>query len=115
MVLMPLSPKKLCIADLLGLKAKGALVRSKSYANGCPIHILFSFGNKNGRSRYIHSLRSENGQELTAPSEIRQRAVRFYNELNGSEYEEDEEMSVSFYAGLSKLQEKSKAVLEALV
>lgn len=38
--------------------------------------------------------------------------MRFYNELYGSEYEEDEELSAGFYAGLSKFQEKSKAVLE---
>jgi len=46
-------------------------------------------------------------------SEIRQWAVRFYRNLYlllyGSKYEEDEEMSTSFYVGLPKLQE---AVLE---
>lgn len=45
-------------------------------------------------------------------SEIREWAVRFYNELYESEYVEYEELSVSFYAGLPKLQEESRAVLE---
>lgn len=95
--------------------AKGALVRSR-YQNltqmDAPSKFFFNLERKNGQSRYIHSLRSENGQELTVLSEIRQRAVKFYKDLYGSEYKHDEEMSSSLYQGLPKLQKKSKEALE---
>lgn len=110
-----LKSKRMVLANLLGVKAKGALVRSR-YQNltqmDAPSKFFFNLERKNGQSRYIHSLRSENGQELTVLSEIRQRAVKFYKDLYGSEYKHDEEMSSSFYQGLPKLPKKSKEALE---
>lgn len=97
------------------MKAKGAFVRSR-YQNlaqmDAPSKFFLNLERKNGQSRYSHSLHSENGQELTAPSEIRRQTVRFYNELYESEYKEDEDVSACSYAGLPKLLEESKAVLE---
>lgn len=73
---------------------------------------FFGLERKNGQSCYVHCLRSENGEERTQLSEIRQRAVRFYNELYRSEYREDEVMSAGFYTGLPQILKKLVAELE---
>ncbi len=103
------------LADLLGIKAQGALVRSR-YQNltqmDAPSKFFFSLEKKHGQSRYIHSLRSENGQELTKVSDIRKRAVQFYDKLYRSEYRKDEVLSAGFYEGLPNVLEDSKAELE---
>ncbi len=102
------------LADLLGIKAQGALVRSR-YQNltqmDAPSKFFFSLEKKNGQSRSIHSLRSENGQELTKTSDIRKRAVQFYDKLY-IEYRKDEVLSAGFYEGLPNVLEDSKAELE---
>lgn len=77
-----------------------------------PSKFFFSLEKNNGQSRYIHSLRSENGQELTKTSDIRKRAVQFYDKLYRSEYRKDEVLSAGFYEGLPNVLEDSKAELE---
>lgn len=107
--------KKSCLADLLGIKAQGALVRSR-FQNlaqmDAPSKFFFSLERKSGQSRYIHSLRSENGLELTEPPAIRRRAVQFYAGLYSSEYNDDKEQFVSFFEGLSQISKRSKVGLE---
>jgi len=49
---------------------------------------------------------------LTKTSEIRQRAVQFYDKLYSSEYRKDEGLSGCFYEGLPNVSEDSKAELE---
>ncbi|KAI4899184.1 hypothetical protein NFI96_019398, partial [Prochilodus magdalenae] len=95
--------KTSALGDLLGIRAQGALVRSrfqKLTQMDAPSRFFFSLERKNGQSRFIHSLCSEDGRELTEPTEIRKRAVRFYAELYGSEFRDDEDLAVGFYAGL---------------
>lgn len=103
------------LADLLGIKAQGALVRSR-FQNltqmDAPSKFFFSLEKKNGQSRYIHSLRSENGQELSKTSDIRKCAVQFYDKLYRSEYRKDDVLSAGFYEGLPNVLEDSKAELE---
>lgn len=77
-----------------------------------PSKFFFSLEKKNGQSRNIHCLRSENGQELTQTPDIRKRAVQFYGQLYSSEYREDKELSAGFYEGLPNVLEDSKAELE---
>ncbi|KAL6476275.1 hypothetical protein MHYP_G00147740 [Metynnis hypsauchen] len=76
-----------------------------------PSKFFFNLERKNGQSWFIHSLRSEDGQELTEP-DIRKRAVRFYSELYRSEYKENGELASGFYAGLPKVSEQLNAEIE---
>ena len=62
--------------------------------------------------RSIHSLHSEDGQELTEPTEIRKRAVCFYAALYRSEYKDHKELAAGFFAGLPRVTERSTAELE---
>ncbi|KAL7890943.1 hypothetical protein AOLI_G00004190 [Acnodon oligacanthus] len=77
-----------------------------------PSTLFFNLERKNGQSRFIHSLRSEEGQELTEPVDIRKWAVRFYSELYRSQYKENGELDSSFYAGLPKVSEQLNAEQE---
>lgn len=77
-----LTSKKTLLANLLDIKAQGALVRSR-FQNitqmDAPSKIFFSMEKKkNSQSRIIHSLVSDTGQELTKTSEIREVAAQFY-------------------------------------
>lgn len=107
--------KKTVLADLLGSKAQGALVRSRFQSAAMmdsPSKFFFSLERKNGQSRFIHALRSTTGQLLTETSEIRQRAVGFYSELYHSDYTEDEESFDSFCSGLPRVSEEANKELE---
>lgn len=59
-----------------------------------PYRLFFSLDRENGQFRFIHSLRSENGQELKHLAYIRRRVVHFYAEPYASEYTVVEEISV---------------------
>ncbi|KAJ4923422.1 hypothetical protein JOQ06_021421, partial [Pogonophryne albipinna] len=83
-----LKSKKAILADLLGSRAQGALVRSRFQSASMmdsPTKYFFSLEKKNGQGRLIHALRSAGGQQLTGNSQIRQRAVDFYCDLFTSE------------------------------
>ena len=100
--------KRSALADLLGSRAQGALVRSRFQSAALmdsPSKFFFGLEKKNGQSRQIHGLHSKTGRLLMEPSAVRQRAVEFYSELFTSEYEEDEESFESFCDGLSQLPE----------
>ncbi len=56
-----LANKKTQLADLLGIKAQGALVRSRFLSVSqmdAPSRFFFNLEKKNGQSRAIHALRS---------------------------------------------------------
>lgn len=100
---------------LLGVKAQGALVRSRFQSveqmDG-PTKFFLGLEKKNGQSRYIHSLYSINGTEITEPNEIRKRAVSFYSELYKSESPVVDESANSFYAGLPKVLDEVNSELQ---
>lgn len=80
--------KKTQLADLLGGKTQGALVRSRFQSldqMDAPSKFFFNLEKKNGQSRAIHALRSESGGLLTDPADIRKRAVTFYENLYRNE------------------------------
>lgn len=107
--------KRSLLENMLGIKAQGALIRSRHQnvtEMDAPTKFFFSLEKKNGQCRYIHSLRSESGQELIEAVDIRRRAVRFYNELFKSEYKENVQLSAGFLEGLPSVAEDSKAHLE---
>ncbi|TWW77696.1 Transposon TX1 uncharacterized 149 kDa protein ORF 2 [Takifugu flavidus] len=83
-----LKSKSSALAELLGVAAQGALVRSRFQHTAqmdAPSHFFFGLERKNGQRRMIHSLRANNGQVLEDPIEIRQRAVTYYRDLYRTE------------------------------
>ncbi|KAI3367041.1 hypothetical protein L3Q82_009671 [Scortum barcoo] len=77
-----LKTKKMALANLLDTKVQGALVRSRVQnitEMDAPSSFFFGMEKKHGQRKYIHSLLSDTGQELTEPGEIRGRAVGFYS------------------------------------
>lgn len=94
-----LKTKRKALDDLLGVKAQGALVRSRFQSvkemDG-PTRFFFSLEKKNGQSRYIRSLYSTTGIDITEPNEIRKRVVLFYSKLYKSESLEVDESASSF-------------------
>ncbi len=76
--------KKTQLSDLLGVKAQGALVRSRFLSVNemdVPSRFFFNLERKNYQNRVIHALRSERGTLLTDPKDICKRAVTFYESL----------------------------------
>lgn len=111
-----LSSKRSLLADLLGTRAQGALVRSRFQSISqmdAPSKFFFGLEKKNGQSRYIHTLRAGDGTELTEPNEIRRRAVQFYSELYRSEYVENDELFDCFCDGLPKISSVDHLELKA--
>ena len=110
-----LKSKKALLADLLGTRAQGALVRSRFQSTALmdsPSKLFFSLEQKNGQSRQIHVLRSVDGQTLTHNATIRSRAVDFYVRLYSSEYQEDEAAFDSFCQGLPTVSAEDNRELE---
>ncbi|KAJ4920723.1 hypothetical protein JOQ06_022553, partial [Pogonophryne albipinna] len=110
-----LKSKKAILADLLGSRAQGALVRSRFQSASMmdsPTKYFFSLEKKNGQGRLIHALRSAGGQQLTGNSQIRQRAVDFYCDLFTSEYNEDDGGFNLFCRGLPTVSEETNKELD---
>lgn len=83
-----LAKKKNALTELLGISAKGALVRSRFRGveqMDVPSKYFFSLEKKNGQKRFIHALKSQSGALLTDDVEIRKRATQFYQDLYRSE------------------------------
>ncbi|KAL7872663.1 hypothetical protein AOLI_G00117340 [Acnodon oligacanthus] len=73
-----LKSKKGALGNLLGFRTQGALVRPRYRSLtqlDAPSTFFFNLERKNGQSRFIHSLCSEEGQEPTEPVDIRKRAL----------------------------------------
>lgn len=107
--------KKEMLADLLGIKAQGALIRSRFQSISqmdAPSKFFFNLERKNGQSRIIHSLRSDTGKELTEPSEISKYAVGFYSDLYKCELSQREDNDFTFLNDLPKIDEESNRMLE---
>ena len=110
-----LKSKKAVLADLLGARAQGALVRSRFQSAALmdsPSKYFFSLEQKNGQSRQMHSLQAEDGQTLTHTAAIRSRAVGFYVQLYSSEYQEDDAAFNAFCQDLPTVSEETNRELE---
>ncbi len=110
-----LKSKRAALADLLGKRAQGALVRSRFQSAtlmDSPSKYFFGLEKKNGQSRQFHALHSETGQLLTSSSALRQRAAEFYSQLYASEYEDDDMLFDSYCSDLSKLPEDVNVEVE---
>ncbi|KAK3552229.1 hypothetical protein QTP86_006020 [Hemibagrus guttatus] len=110
-----LKVKKALMADPLGTKAQGALIRSRfKEANemNAPSKYFFGLEKKNGQSRLIHTLHTGNGQYITHTDEIRRYATDFYQDLYRSEHRHSKELLDIFYQGLPKVSSEDNAALE---
>ncbi|KAG1925667.1 hypothetical protein F2P79_025374 [Pimephales promelas] len=104
-----LSNKRTQLADLLGIKTQGALVRSRFQSvdqMDAPSRFFFNLEKKNGQSRVIHALRSESGGLLTNPADIRKRAVGFYENLYKNEIGVEYRSDSDFFNDLPQVSEE---------
>ncbi|KAK3570173.1 hypothetical protein QTP86_014994, partial [Hemibagrus guttatus] len=67
---------------------------------------------KNGQKRLIHAVRTESGDLLSEPTEIRKQTVSFYLKLYSSEWSGAQEVEDSFLVGLPKLSERAVRELD---
>ncbi|KAI3357185.1 hypothetical protein L3Q82_015640, partial [Scortum barcoo] len=107
-----LKTEKMALANLLDTKVQGELVWScvqNVTEMDAPSSFFFEMEKKHGQSKYIHSLLSDTGQELTEPGQIRGRAMSFYSSLFKSDYEENEELFEEICSGLPQSMQGRKA------
>ncbi|XP_053533103.1 transposon TX1 uncharacterized 149 kDa protein isoform X1 [Ictalurus punctatus] len=103
-----LKSKKAIMNDLLGITAQGALVRSRFKSMNemdAPSTFFFGLEQKNGQKRFIHAVRTESGDLLSDPAEIRKQTVSFYSKLYSSEQSGAQTVEESFLKDLPKLSE----------
>ncbi len=104
-----LKAKRRELNNLLGIRAQGALIRSRfqsAVEMDGPTKFFFGLEKKNGQSRLIHSLYSLDGTEIVEPKVI------FYSELYRSENTEADELANCFYVGLPKVSDESNSLLK---
>ncbi|KAK3542324.1 hypothetical protein QTP86_022474, partial [Hemibagrus guttatus] len=105
-----LKSKKAKMNDLLDVTAQGALVRSRFTSvteMDAPFpKFFFSLEQKNGQKGFIHAVRTESGDLLSEPTEIRKQTVSFYSKLYSSERSGAQIVEESFLKDLPKLSEQ---------
>lgn len=109
-----LKSKKAAIANLLGITAQGALVRShfmNASMMDAPFKFFFSLESNNGQRKVIHCLRSEDGSSFTEAAEIRRYATRFYSNLFKTQWVEDPELDAAFLSDLPQVGESLDSFL----
>lgn len=111
-----LTLKKRTLADFLGSKVQGALVRSRFQSveqMDVSSKFFFNLEKKNGQRRFIHALRGESGAVLSDVSDRRKRAVQFYKDLYRSELNSGRVINNAFLDGLPQVSAESLSVLDA--
>ncbi|KAI3364562.1 hypothetical protein L3Q82_011348, partial [Scortum barcoo] len=109
-------PLTAALANLLGVTAHGALVRSRFLdisQMDAPSQFFFGLEKKNGQKKVIHSLRSSGGSSISGSSEIRSFAASFYADLYMTEFTDSPEVSQHFYADLPQVDPEDNIKLEA--
>ncbi|KAK3513057.1 hypothetical protein QTP70_000946 [Hemibagrus guttatus] len=107
--------KKAKMNDMLDVTAQGALVRSRFTSvteMDAPSKFFFSLEQKNGQKRFIHAVRTESGDLLLEPTEIRKQTVCFYSKLYSSERSGAQIEEESFLKDLPKLSEQAARELD---
>ncbi|KAK3566548.1 hypothetical protein QTP86_034840, partial [Hemibagrus guttatus] len=110
-----LKSKKAKMNDLLDVTEQGALVRSRFTSvteMDASSKFFFSLEQKNGQKRFIHAVRTESGDLLSEPTEIRKQTVRFYSKLYSSERSGAQIVEESFLKDLPKLSEQAARELD---
>ncbi len=112
------SKKKAQLADLLGYRVQGALVRSRFQSidqMDVPSKYFFSMEKKNGQKRFIYALRSEDGTLLSDSTNIHRRAVLFYQNLYRSELDSGRCVESVFFDNLPKVSEEASIDLSGVL
>ncbi|KAI4898221.1 hypothetical protein NFI96_022806, partial [Prochilodus magdalenae] len=110
-----LKRKAAILADLLGARVQGALVRSRFQSASemdVPSKFFFGLKQKNGQKRFMHAVRTESGDLLSEPAQIRKRTVSFFSKLYNSEQSGAPELEESFLHRLPKLTRQSAEMLD---
>ena len=111
-----LNSKQSAIANLLGVSAQGALVRSR-FMNisqmDAPSQFFFGLEQRNGQRKTIHCLRTGGGSEVSDSSEIRKCATGFYRDLFKSEWSGNLHVHSSFLNGLPQVSRSDNTELAA--
>ncbi|KAL7824703.1 hypothetical protein SRHO_G00344630 [Serrasalmus rhombeus] len=111
-----LKRKKAALADLLGITAQGALVCS-CFRNvtelDAPSKFFFGLERKNGQKRFLHAVRSESGDLVSEPSEIRQQTVSFFSKLFESEWASCRDVEERFFPLQARITQQSATLLDA--
>lgn len=103
-----LNLKKAALADLLGSRTQGAMVRcrfQKVTLMDAPTKFFFSLEKKQGQCKFMHGLKSSEDVLLTTDGDIRKRAAEFYADLYSSEYVEDDDNFNDFCSDLPRVSE----------
>ena len=113
-----LKRKKAALANLLGITAQGALVRShflNASQMDAPSQFFFSLEMKNGQKKIFHSLRAEDGSSHTTGPEIRRYATLFffYKELYSIEFVDNPELGGQFFNNLPQVDAASNTALDS--
>ena len=113
-----LDERKGRLKELLGVRAQGALVRSR-FQNvtlmDAPSKYFFNLERQNGQSRLMHILRSETGQELSDPAQIRNYARSFYSKLYDTELVSNDLLPSPFFNDLPKVPDECHAVTDKVL
>lgn len=80
-----------------------------------PSKFFFNMEQKNGRKKFIHAVRTESGELVTEPSDIRRAARSFYSNLFRSELVGQGDGEQYFLDDLPKLTEGSAKMLDGIV
>ncbi|KAI4902456.1 hypothetical protein NFI96_010670 [Prochilodus magdalenae] len=70
---------------------------------------------KIGQKRFMHAVRTESGDLLSEPAEIRKRTVSFFSKLYNSEQSGAPELEESFLHRLPKLTQRSAETLDRVL
>ncbi|KAK3527633.1 hypothetical protein QTP86_030468, partial [Hemibagrus guttatus] len=95
--------------------AQGALFRSRFTSvteMDAPSKFFFSLEQKNAQKRFIHAVRTESGDLLSEPTEIRKQTVCFYSKPYSSERSGAQIVEESFLKDLPKLLEQAARELD---
>ncbi|KAL7849374.1 hypothetical protein SRHO_G00209970 [Serrasalmus rhombeus] len=105
-----LKSKKTALADLQGITAQGVLLCCLFQCVSemdAPSKFFFGFERRNGQKRFMHAVRTESGDLLSEPSEIRQQTVSFFSKLYKSEWAEAQKVEEGFFRDHSQLTQES--------
>ncbi|XP_037391516.1 uncharacterized protein LOC119262641 [Pygocentrus nattereri] len=100
--------KKAALTDLLGMTTHFRNVTELD----APLK-FFGLELKNGQKRFMHAVRSESGDLVSKPSEIRQQTVNFFSKLFESEWASCRDVEERFFPLQARITQQSATLLDA--
>ena len=117
-VMEKLKTKKNLLSELLGVKAQGALVRSRFQSielMDAPTKFFFNLEKKNGQKKLMQSLLSEDGALLYSHTDIRRRARIFFENLYKSEISYEQAPENAFLNNLPQMSSSANTILGGVI